>query len=81
MIVFLITAYILLVISGVLFFYLHNRVEALSISIKSILQGQQVLRDNQTVLYSEIKKIHNELQLAKKEYAKKEIVKYIDRGS
>lgn len=56
----------------ILFFFLHKRVENLSLIISSMKENMTTLYVNQETLSNDIKKIFNELQSFQKEITKKQ---------
>lgn len=61
---------ILIIGLGVLFYFLHERVESLALNLSQILQNQETLRENQETLNGDFKKLFYDHQNLKKEIGK-----------
>jgi len=61
------------IVLGIVFYFLHLRVEDLSEKLLQINNKEVILNDNQTTLQAEIKRLFNEFQFLKKHVPKKEI--------
>jgi Trk-type K+ transport system membrane component len=75
MTIFLIIIIFLMIFGGIEFYILIRKFKKYENLYQSIVNGQQVLRNNQSVLSADIKKLNNELQITKKGINKKEVVK------
>lgn len=61
-----IVLFILCIVLGIWFYFLHKRLEDLSTkndaNTRQLIQWMETLRDNQSVLESDLKKVYNEFQ-------------------